>query len=97
MTQRFFHCDPDAYEAARIALDAALPMPPGETVYEPLATAPRREDGRVVVAFHAGDCDRPPYLAFLAAALADGTAVEISEEDYLAVVLLPPDADAGAA
>lgn len=84
LMHRFFHCDRDAYEAARLAIDATMGLPAGETVYEPAATAPRRADGRVLVGFHASDCDRPQYRQFLESALANGTAVEISEDDYRA-------------
>lgn len=90
MSQRFFHCDAVAYEQARIALDAVMAMPAGETVYEPVATAPRRADGRVVISFHTRDCDREPYASFLDSALTDGTAVEITEADYRAALLTFP-------
>lgn len=81
---RYFRIHAEPYEQTRLALDAERQMPTGETVYEPLATAPRTPDGDVLLAVSL------PWLAdALAAMLANGDGEEISEADYTAAIPVP--------
>lgn len=87
---RFFKIHPTPYEQTRLALDAEREMPPGETTYEPLATASRMPDGDVLLAVRAEHCDLPDIAAALAAMFANGWGVEISEAEYQSA--MPPPA-----
>lgn len=88
MSQRYFVIAPQPYETTRLALDAQRNVPSGETTYEPLATAPRTQDGRALLAVRAEHCQLPEIAAAIAAMLASGDGTEISEAEYVA--FLPP-------
>lgn len=89
VSQRCFKIHPEPYEQTRLSLDAQREMPPGETTYEPLATAPRMPDGDVLLAVRAEHCDLPDIAAALAAMFANGWGVEISEDEYQAAIPMP--------
>lgn len=85
MTQRFFHVDPDAYEATRLALDARLGFGPGRgtvTSISPVASARRNADGRVVVAAWDWLLANPAVMTLLPGLLASGQAAEITRDEY---------------
>lgn len=84
---RYFRSiSPQAYEDARLALDAAVPMPQGETVYEPLATAPKASNGDVLIAIRTEHCQIQPYKSAVEAMLASGDATEITQAEYEAAL-----------
>ena len=85
MKQRFFHVDPDTYEATRLALDARLGFGPGRgtlTSISPVVSARRNADGRVVVAAWERLLDNPAVMTLLPGLLANGQAVEITRDEY---------------
>jgi hypothetical protein len=89
---RYFRCDAGdaAYEQARLALDAAWghPNPDTKTVtcFDPAATAPRDQQGRIVLAVTHEFCAYPAAEQMLSLMLGGGAAVEITEADYRAAV-----------
>jgi len=88
---RYFACNSDPYEATRIALDAAFNVPEGETVYEPLATAPRAADGRVLLAVRDAHAAMEPFASAIIAMLAGEHAEEVTEAEYHSI---PPQPEA---
>lgn len=86
---RFFKIHASPYEQTRLALDNQRQMPPGETTYEPLATAPRTPDGDVLLAVRVEHCDLPDIALAIAAMFANGWGVEISEAEYRAAIPVP--------
>lgn len=92
MTQRFFRSDEATYEAVRSGLDAEWGHGPGtgtETCYEPAATAPRDEDGRLVLAVRLEFCEYDAVAAMLPGLLASGAVEEIDEATYRAATESP--------
>jgi hypothetical protein len=89
---RFFRCDAgdEAYEQARLALDAAWGHPNSETktltCVDPAAVAPRDESGRIVLAVNEEFCAYPAADQMLSLMLSSGSAVEITTEEYAAAV-----------
>jgi len=84
---RYFRSiNPQAYEATRLALDAAVPMPQGETVYEPLGTAPKADNGHVLIAIRTEHCQIEPYKSAVESMLTSGDATEITQAEYEAAL-----------
>lgn len=84
--RHFRSTNPQSYEAVRLSLDAAVPMPQGETVYEPLASAPRADNGDVLIAIRSEHCQMEPYKTAVESMLASGDAAEITKADYEAAL-----------
>ena len=82
---RYFRCDAgdEAYEQARLALDAAWGHPNAETrtltCIDPASVAPRDQQGRIVLAVNDEFCAYPEAEQMLTQMLAAGAATEISE------------------
>jgi len=85
---RFFRAPSSLYEAIRSQLDAAYPVPQGETTIEPAATAPKDDEGRCYVAVRDEHCAVEPWLSGIQQALQAG-AEEVTEADYQAVLPQP--------
>lgn len=90
---RYFRTASDEiYEQARLTLDAAWghPTPDGLTLtcIQPAASAPRDDQGRIVLAVHDEFCGYSVAVDLLPQLLAAGVVQEIDEADYLAA--LPP-------
>lgn len=89
---RYFRCDAgdEAYEQARLALDAAWGHPNAETktatCIDPAAVAPRDADGRIVLAVNDEFCEYPAAAQMLAFMLAGGAVAEITWDEYRAAV-----------
>lgn len=89
---RFFRCEAgdEAYEAARLALDAAWghpnPVTLTVTCIQPAATAPRDSQGRIVLAVDGAFTEYPAATEMLSLMLGGGAAVEITEAEYRAAV-----------
>jgi hypothetical protein len=85
---RYFRCDAgdEAYEQARLALDAAWGHPNADTntqtCIDPAAVAPRDLAGRIVLAVNDEFCAYPAAAEMLSLMLGSGAAIEISEADY---------------
>lgn len=93
MEVRFFHFDPNAYEKARIALDARWGYGPGTgtvTCVTPVAAARRNASGRVVLAVWDFVLTDENVRAILPNMLASGTAVEITRAEYEAAMPRAP-------
>lgn len=94
---RFFRClaGDEAYEAARLALDAAWghpnPSTKTSTCFDPAAVAPRDGVGRIVLAVTEEFCLFPAAEQMIAMMIGGGAAEEITEADYRAATE-PPDA-----
>lgn len=86
---KYFKIHAEPYEQTRLALDAERQMPPGETTYDPLATAPKAPDGDVLLAVLDEHCDLPWIASALVAMFASGWGVEISEAEYTAAIPVP--------
>lgn len=91
---RFFRTADDAvYEQTRLGLDAAWghPTPDGktQTCIEPAATAPRDQQGRIVLAVNDEFCAYEAVAAVLPSLLASGAVEEISEGEYRASLPVP--------
>lgn len=86
---RYFQCNANAYESTRLALDSAVPMPQNETVYEPLATAPKTSNGGVLIAIRTEHCQVEPYKSAVESMLASGGATEITQAQYEAAIPQP--------
>lgn len=84
----FLIVDADAYEAARLALDASRQMPHGETTFEPLETAPKATSG-VLLAIRRIHCDLPDIAAAIGQMLSASKATEITREQYFAAIITP--------
>jgi hypothetical protein len=92
---KFFRCDAgdDAYEQARLALDAAWGHPNAETktqtCIESAAVAPRDAAGRIVLAVNDEFCAYPAAEQMLGYMIGSGAAAEITEAEYAAAVQQP--------
>jgi hypothetical protein len=92
---RFFRCYSDeAYEQARLSLDAAWghPTPDGRTVtcVDPASVGPRDNDGYILVAINAQRCEWPELSSLISALLASGVGQEITAQEYDSFMRLPP-------
>jgi hypothetical protein len=93
---RYFRCDAgdEAYEQARLALDAAWGHPneatKTQTCVDPATAAPRDASGRIVLAVTDSFAEYPAAAEMLAMMLGSGAAAEIGEQDYMAAVSQPP-------
>jgi hypothetical protein len=90
--QRYFRSADATYEAIRLQLDAAWGHGPGTgtvTCYEPAATAPHDDQGRVLLAVHAEFCEYEAVAAMLPELLANGAVEEIDEATYRAAIPSP--------
>lgn len=85
---RYFAADATTYEAVRSGLDAAFghPGPSAQTCVEPAATAPRDEDGRVVLAVVDEFIALEAVQSVMPDLLSSGAVDEITAEEYLAAV-----------
>ncbi len=93
---RYFRCDAgdEAYEQARLALDAAWGHPNAETktvtCIDPASVAPRDADGRIVLAVNDEFVEYPAASQMLGYMLGIGAAVEITAAEYAAAVNAGP-------
>jgi hypothetical protein len=87
---RFFVVDAAAYDAARLAVDAAVGMPSGETCLRPAAESNVSDNGRVLVSVRSEHAEREPYMSAIGGLLASGAGQEVSESAWLA--MFPPSA-----
>ena len=91
----YFRCDAgdQAYEQARLALDAAWGHPNADTktqtCIDPAAVAPRDSEGRIVLAVNDEFCAYPAAAEMLSLMLGSGAAIEISGADYRAATDRP--------
>lgn len=72
-----------------MTLDEQQHTPPGETIYEPLITAPRTTSGQVLLGIRDEHCQLPWIAEALEAVLSSGDGAEISEADYIASMTIP--------
>lgn len=89
MTVRYFRtADEVVYERTREALDSlwGLPANGQVTCFEPAATAPRDESGRIYLSLWSQYCDMPDTGPLLAGMLANGLVEELSRNEYFAAV-----------
>ena len=89
MSVRYFRtADETAYEGARLGLDAAWGLPANgqQTCFEPAATAPRDDLGRIYLSLYEWYCDMTEAASMLSAMLASGAAQEITREEYFSAV-----------
>lgn len=87
MTHRYFRSHSDeAYEQARLALDAMWSLPNGVTAIQPAALAPRDPEGRIVLAVDVAACEYPGVPELLSQLIASGAAAEIDAADYEAAI-----------
>lgn len=92
---RYFRCDAgdEAYEQARLALDAAWGHPNAETrtltCIDPAGVAPRDQQGRIVLAVNDEFCEYPATEQMLSLMLGAGAAVELTAEQYRDAVYTP--------
>ena len=92
---RYFRCEAgdEAYEQARLTLDAAWGHPNAETktvtCIDPAAVAPRDAQGRIVLAVNDEFCEYPAAQQMLAYMIEQGAVTEITEADYRAAVESP--------
>lgn len=87
MSQRYFRSTDEVYEAIRLQLDFAWGHGPGTgtvTCYEPAATAPHDDQGRVLLAVYAEFCEYEAVAAVLPELLTSGAVEEIDEATYRA-------------
>jgi hypothetical protein len=93
---RYFRCDAgdEAYEQARLALDAAWGHPSEttktQTCVDPAADAPRDTSGRIVLAVTDAFAEYPAAAEMLSIMLGSSAAAEISEQEYMEAVSQPP-------
>jgi hypothetical protein len=80
---KYFSVQPEAYESTRLALDLAIPIPPGETIYEPLKSAPKNAEGNVLISIRSEHCEIEPFKSAVESLIGSGAAVEISEPEFL--------------
>lgn len=86
---RFFRSTDAIYEQARSTLDAAWGLPNDlgtVTCIEPAATAPRDEQGRIVLAVDDEFCAYPVAVDLLPHLLSAGAVAEIDRQTYMAAV-----------
>lgn len=86
---RYFKVQPLSYEQTRFALDQAAGFGSHETVYEPLATAPKDSNGQVLIAIRTVHCDMEPYKSAVEGLLVSGAATEITQAEYEAALPAP--------
>jgi hypothetical protein len=92
---RYFRCEAgdQAYEQARLALDAAWGHPNSETktvtCIDQAAVAPRDAQGRIVLAVNNEFCEYPAAQQMLASMTEQGAVTEITEAEYRAAVESP--------
>lgn len=92
---RYYRCEAgdEAYEQARLALDAAWGHPNAETktqtCIDPAATAPRDAQGRIVLAVNDEFCAYPAAEQMLGYMIGSGAVSEITPDDYQAAVQKP--------
>jgi hypothetical protein len=92
---RYFRCEAgdEAYEQARLALDAAWGHPNAETktqtCIDPAAVAPRDAEGRIVLAVNEDFCSYPASEQMLGYMISNGAAAEITEAEYRDAVQQP--------
>jgi hypothetical protein len=92
---RYFRCEAgdEAYEQARLALDAAWGHPSTETRTEtcidPSSVAPRDAQGRIVLAVNEEFCEYPAAQQMLTYMTGQSAVTEITEADYRAAVESP--------
>lgn len=85
MNQRYFRtADESLYEQVRLGLDAAWGHPSGGTItcIDPVAVAPRDNQGRVLLAVNDQFCGYAEVQALLPGLLASGAVAEITEAEY---------------
>jgi hypothetical protein len=87
MNMRYFLADEAAYEQARAMLNSVwgLPNPGTETALPAADTLLKVDGGRVYFSADVWMCNLAPAPDVIAAALADGSLVEISEQEGLAI------------
>jgi hypothetical protein len=83
---RCFTVNPTAYEQTRLSLDQATGLALHETVYEPLASAPKNQIGQVLIAIRAVHFDMEPFKSAAEELLASGAATEITQAEYEAAL-----------
>ena len=87
---RYIRSTSDAvYEQARKALDAAWGLGLPATCIEPAATAPRDDQGQIVLAVDGEFCAYSVAAELLPQLLASGAVTEITDADYRAAVESP--------
>lgn len=89
---RFFRATAAVYEQARATLDAAWGLPNDRgtvTCIEPAATAPRDEQGRVLLAVADEFCSYSVAAELLPQLLASGAVEEIDQATYTASLPKP--------
>ena len=93
MSSRYFAANPDAYQQLRAALDTAWGYPNEDTKTASCLPAPEDcptdADGRIAVMVLREYTEYEDAAPLIAAALASGNAIEITEAEYDA--LLPED------
>jgi hypothetical protein len=89
---RYYRCEAgdEAYEQARLALDAAWGLPNTDTktmtCIEPAATAPRDAQARIVLAVDDSFCAYTVAVDLLPQLLASGAVEEIDAATYRAAI-----------
>jgi hypothetical protein len=92
---RYYRCEAgdEAYEQARLALDAAWHHPNTDTktmtCIDPASVAPRDAQGRIVLAVNDEFCQYPAAQQMLAYMTEQGAVTEITEAEYRAAVESP--------
>lgn len=92
MIQRYFRSDAATYETIRLRLDAEWGHGLGtgtETCFEPAATAPRDDKGKLLLAVRSEFCQYEAVALMLPGLLASGAVEEIDEAVYRAAVEKP--------
>lgn len=85
---RFFVVDPVAYESTRLAVDAAVGLPPSETCLCPASEANKTAGGQVLTSVRIMHAKMEPYASAIGSLLENGAGVELSQGEWLA--LFPP-------
>lgn len=89
MTHRFFRADEATYEQVRLALNSAWGLPNAigtVTCIVPVDSAPRDDDGRVLVAVRQEFTSFTVAVDMLPQLLAAGLVEEIDQAAYMAVM-----------
>lgn len=88
---RYFRTDDaEAYDAARLTLDAAWGHTPPTTCITPAAGAPRDSAGRIVLAVNDEFCEYEAAKQMLELMLGSGAVIEIQHDEYMAAVKFSP-------
>lgn len=85
---RFFVVQAMAYESTRLAVDAAVGMPSGETCLAPASVATKTSEGDVLVSVRTEHAEREPYKSAIDGLLQSGSGEEMSEAEWLS--MFPP-------